>query len=544
MVLIVLASLVFISADDSVSGYCCEKLSNNGLLCQNVLDSAQCDQNFEVSFKGMSCDQTSFCTLGTCVDQVQGICSENVPQQKCKSDEGGYWTSDPLEEVNQCQVGCCTYGDSAALVTETRCILLSADSGLEADFNNNIVDEASCIASIPSNTKGACVYENDLGTRKCQITTHPECTDISKDAEFYEGELCSNPSLETICGMTENTVCSNYDVYFVDSCGNIANIYDSNKVEDTDYWTTIQDPTCDDGFGNKNSVECGACEPNLGSKCGNYKETNSQKPDKGTNICASLDCEYNGETYLHGESWCAQSPILSEIDIEGDVGEEIRVSNPNVTNENLPGSRYTVLECRNGQVLETACDGFRNEVCAETYYDINDDGNKDDEDYTVAACVANRWQGCKVLINKEDCEDSSISDCQWIDYGSEDVGLCAPKFAPGFDFWEESTSGAEICKSVSTSCTIKYEVSIIRNPKKNERVDKCVENCYCIPGYEDGDAKNKYENKKPSWHPKSYEEWISKLDLMCSALGDCGSKVNYIGESGSNLKEVVDTSQI
>lgn len=529
-----------ISADDSSTGYCCERLADEGLWCQNVLDTAECDSNYDVSTKGMSCDQTSFCTLGTCVDQSEGICSSNVPQQKCTVEDGGYWTSDSIDDVSQCQVGCCVYGNNAALTTETRCILLSAQSGVEADFDSTTTNEATCLASVDTGTDGACVYENSLGTTKCERLTRSECSSSYDNSDFYEGELCSNPDLGTICGMSENTICSGYDVYFVDTCGNLGNIYDASKVDDVNYWSTIQDAECDDGSGNIGSKTCGQCEPNLGSKCQNYQDANENKPNYGDNICADLRCEYNGKTYYNGESWCADYSFTSAINIVGDAGSETRVSNVDETTENVPGSSYEVLECRDGQILQTQCDYYRNEVCAQSYFDLNSNNKEDDSDYTVASCVANRWEGCILLNDSSSCEDTTNVDCQWVPFG-DNAGICVPKFSPGFDFWSADTSGSAICNSVSTSCTVGYSYSILKSESNGERMKNCVSNCYCIPGYVRGesDVKDKKEGDYPF---DSYDDYIASLNLVCSAMGDCGSKVNYIGKEGADLGTIINTA--
>ena len=236
---------------------------------------------------------------------------------------------------------------------------------------------------------------------------------------------------------------------------------------------------------------------------------------------------------LHGETWCEENSIA------------------NLKGKNSPGSRYYRFMCYNGEVIIEPCAEFRNEICIES--EVND--------FSVAGCVANKWQDCVSQTNKTECENSYMRDCKWISgysvlknedgkilafTGTEDnkiPGTCVPKYAPGFDFYAETGNGGEICSLGTQACVVRYEIGILASKKKlsqkdwDEKMEKCVENCYCIPGYTSGKAKDKYENNKPSWHPKSYDEWVKLANEICTAFGDCGTKKNYLGGSG-DIKEI------
>jgi len=67
--------------------------------------------------------------------------------------------------------------------------------------------------------------------------------------------LCSHPGLNTKCAMSESTKCEGDDVYFVDTCGNLANVYDASKINNQDYWSRIQEPTC-----SASTAGCGNCD--------------------------------------------------------------------------------------------------------------------------------------------------------------------------------------------------------------------------------------------------------------------------------------------
>ncbi len=566
--LIAIGGFQIVNAQEA--GFCCERLANNGPWCQLVTDQSDCATGLNPltgdQYKSLptSCEQSSFCTVGTCVNQREGTCLEGVPQQTCNTENGGYWVNSPKNEVPQCTLGCCILGNNAFLGTSTQCTYQSGLSGIQAEFNPSITDEVACVANVLDDVEGACVYENDLGTRTCQRITKGEC-DLLGSGEFAAGQLCSAQDLNTICGPSKQTSCEGYDVYYLDSCGNKANIYDSNQYNNQSYWTYIEDNApCDNGLGNKDSRTCGQCEYYAGSICGVADSTN---PVYGDLVCKSLDCgsyDSNGngridgeeDNYKHGEKWCATFSDLSDINVEGNNLS----TKGDVFDENLPGSRYVQLECRNGEVLETPCDGYRNTVCAEDYYDLNENDKQDSGDFRTAECVVNKWQDCALQSSESSCLDQNNRDCQWIsglsrlnedgDYFAKDSsgqpGTCVPSFAPGFDFWDDTTDSVPACGLASTECAVKYEVSWIRNRERaladkeiEERIGLCTENCYCIPGYEKGMAKNKYERED---HPfDSYEEWVASLNLVCSALGDCGDKVNFIGEKGEQREDVIDS---
>lgn len=555
------------------AGFCCERLNNNGAWCQLAADQSDCETGLNPitgdQYKSLptSCEQSSFCTLGTCVNQREGTCLEGVPQQICNTENGGYWINKPKEEVPQCKLGCCIFGNNAFLGTATQCTYQSALSGIEAEFNPSITNEVECVANVLDDEEGACVYTNELGTRTCQRITKGECDTLPLDTEFSVGHLCSDQELNTICGPTKRTTCDGYDVYYEDSCGNKANIYDSNQYNNQSYWTYIyNNAPCDDGLGNKESRTCGQCEYYSGSICG---VANSISPVYGDNICISLDCgsyDSNGngkidsdeKTYKHGEKWCATYSALSNIKIDNDTLS----TSGNLINQNLPGSRYVQLECRNSEILETPCDGYRGTICAEDYYDLNGNNKQDSSDFRIAECIPNRWEDCVLQTTEQDCSNQDSRDCQWITgigrlnedgsyfakTSSGEPASCVPKFAPGFDFWANTTDSVPSCALANTECVVTYEVSWIRNRERaladkeiEDRISKCSGNCYCIPGYKDGMAKNKYEKNKPAWHPKSYESWITSLNLVCSSLGDCGNKLNYIGEPGEERDDTIDS---
>ena len=283
--------------------YCCEK-TTTGAWCQNA-PAEKCDADFRKV--PTSCEATSYCKLGCCYDSQEGTCMENTPQKVCE-DNNGIWGDNAKCEIPQCDLGCCLIGDQAAFVTQTRCKRLSSLYGLEIDFRTSIQNEVQCIASATSDVKGACVFEKEF-EKTCLFTTKRDCLDMkaknSTNAEFHEGFLCSAEELGTICGPSEKTKCveGKDEVYFVDTCGNPANIYDSSKIKSKEYWSKIygKEESCNPSSSNANSKNCGNCDYFLGSTCKDYKQTGDKiKPNKGNYIWCDLGCEFDGKTYQHG----------------------------------------------------------------------------------------------------------------------------------------------------------------------------------------------------------------------------------------------------
>lgn len=494
-------TIFFIQFSSSQLSYCCEK-TTEGAWCQNAPE-IQCNINFKKA--PTSCESTSYCKLGTCIDSQEGTCSENTPQVVCE-DNGGVWSDEPMENLAQCQLGCCTIGDQTAYVTQTRCKRLSSLYGLETDYRTDINSELECIVTSQPDMEGACVFTSEF-ERTCLRTTKAECQEFERsadkdDVEFFEETLCSDETLGTNCGPSRQTTCSEGDdaVYFLDTCGNLANVYDSAKVDDKEYWSRIYDKDESCGYdsltGNANSDSCGNCDYFFGSTCKDYTILDdSARPDVGNYICADLSCEYDDETYEHGETWCGTN---NEEDLEG---------------YNVPGTSYYRYVCYNGEVTVEPCADYRQEVCIQE--DIEIDGA---DDYSVAACVVNRWQNCFNQYNSEDCENSDERDCSWVEgerfdgetknLEENEQGYCIPTIAPGFDFWESTTSAKDTCGLASTTCTVTYEDKLLSK-------EKIVSGEECLT-----------------------QEWREDREAKCVTLGDCSGGFskppNYLDIAGYN----------
>ncbi len=457
---------------------CCEK-TKEGMYCQDVLNIGECDANFRA--ENTECRETDYC-LGCCIDDVQGTYDKSVPEILCE----GRWEADKNCNVAGSDLGCCVTGEDIAYTSEQNCEKLSEQLGLEKDYRANM-SETDCIGLRNQAKKGACVFEGS----NCQILSQQECLSLTRDESmFHEGLLCTSPSLNTICEKTEMTTCveGKDEVYFLDSCGNPSNIYDSTRINDIRYWNTIfeKKDSCNSNSGNADSRSCGNCDKVLGGICSQAEEI---KPSIGDFICQSTSCQYNGKTYKNGESWCVYE---SKIDQGDDV----------------VGSRHTKLLCSLGEVQEEPCRDYRQEICVQDTIEIE---NVTQEEMTHAECVVNPWREC---IDNEECPAKKcIKKSINIDEFSFD--LCTPRYPPGFEFLEKgkqttsTTSGSnakktigskEICKKADQTCTVIY----IKNMAGS---CECDTNCGC-----------------------EEEDFTNQMNEMCRSLGDCGAYVNVAGK--------------
>lgn len=547
---------IFLFVNISAISTCCEK-TTSGAYCQQITSSALCS----VGARNVptSCEATSYCKTGTCIDDKEGICLSS-PRVTCENN-GGHWDERASKDIPQCQPGCCVLQEQTAFVPQTRCERFSSMYGLETNFLANVQTEAECVALANPSEKGACVFENDKAQNTCELTTKKECQDkktANPTAKFHSGYLCSAESLETICGPRGGTRCveGKDGVYFKDTCGNPGNIYDYSKLNDDNYWTFIQDPdpaTCSI-INAKDSASCGNCDYNLGSIC---KQTRTgESVSYGDNICRNLDCVgYSGQGFTgtngnypkHQEAWCAQS--------NGAKGGIIATSgNITGTGNNAPGSQYFQLMCYNGEVIPTNCDngvadGARAKICIES--NLGTEANP----FRNAICRDNLWQSCASINNSKDCNNNQVVDCKWLGNGyfftSEGLGnkterdelktntavpsgTCIPLYAPGFVRNVESTSqnGADTCKVSTANCVVQYDFSLLdlvlglKDKLKAgtltlaEKKKLCKKNCQCLEyGVE--------------------ENWYSTVNGICSSLGDCGMKKNVLGISGEPV-DVID----
>jgi len=535
-----IALLVIISVNlayaetPAFTNVCCEK-TTYGAWCQNN-NPDNCNSAFRKT--PTSCDATSYCRAGCCYNSQEGICMENTPQLVCQMNNGT-WADSAECKIPQCNLGCCLVGDQAAFTTLVRCKKIAGFYGTAVNFKTDVNSESECIALTQAPDKGACVFDLDF-ERTCKFTTRGDCEAMKGKGNatvgnitFYNDYLCSAEELGTNCAPTEKTICieGRDEVYFQDSCGNAADIYDSGKINDKAYWKKIIQKKDSCGFnkqgGNANSQGCGNCDYFSGSYCRVFDKSKDKKPTYGDNVCRDLNCykTSDGNNYRHGESWCVYDA-------------------PTGNGKDVAGSRGWKHVCIAGEELVEPCDDFRQEIC------IQDKISTDKGDFQQAGCAANKWQDCVAQRTQKDCENQDKRDCMWINdvigsailgsrisqttttqkagtyqtntfgsttsttgkvvatgnaglLGGDDSssstpevvtlkgGVCVPNYPPGLKFWTDEASG--ICSLGNAQCEVEMEKKGLLGGS-----EKAVKNGECL------DAS-----------------WEAKNEQICQALGDC-----------------------
>lgn len=541
--ILVLFSSIFVLSLMSIASaevlYCAEKTKEGGI-CQMV---SRDEVNESYDYAPIVCRETAFCKLGTCVNREDGTCTPNTNKATCEIRDRGLWYDQAKEDVAACRPGCCIMGQEVAFVNSAICKSIGSDHGVDIIFRRDVRTQSECFALEETPYEGACVFPQDEEGTRCERTTRGEC--VQKGGEvFHEGLLCTAGDLSD-CGPDRTRTRIHRDkVYFVDTCGNLANVYDENKIADfDDYWTYIQDPDC--GPVGSASETCGDCSYRRGTIAAEYDAGEYGMPDNppenGTNVCREIGCEYIDpwtetiQEFQHGESWCAHMPgtyynenhewedgkegrglPLNLTEVKEDLKSDyVRIEGGLPTPDyNLPGSVYVQLSCYDGEIYHEKCGDFaRNSVCMEGYNDAR--GKRE------AACFPNPAARCLENLNKASCEENMF--CKWIpgyavsglfighglDEMEEELGLiyednieryddlqgqCYPLISPGTDFW--TAEGQEQCSDMGGIPgegieNVLYETGIwdfqtrasFAEDDVQSAAERCIDNCWAIPGY-------------------------------------------------------------
>ncbi|MCK4997012.1 hypothetical protein KAS08_01795 [Candidatus Pacearchaeota archaeon] len=512
----IMSDKAIVTAITSEASYCCER-TRDGASCQNAPES-ECSPSAKAA--PTSCESTSYCKTGTCYNSKEGLCMSNTPQVTCEADGDNTWDARPMNQVPQCQLGCCIIADQAAFVTLTKCKKMSTEFGVANNYRSDIADELSCIAMAQSQDMGACVYERDY-ERVCDFTTRNECgaadgIETSEGAEiitssekkFYKDFLCSNDDLATTCARQATTECYQGDVYWVDSCGNKENVYAGDSdAEKADSWANgkVASPSV--------NAE-GDCNYLAGTRCAAKEGIFNSGVEHECRLTVCRDRDDNPRK--NGESWCVSPGLegVNEYDYDyKNPGE----SDYTGSSADKVGSRYFREICIDGEVVVEPCSDYRNEICIQDEIITQDVS----EGFGTAACRVNRWQDCAAQVWQDDCE-SGARDCQWrIPVKGMNVeesvlgnyGVCVPNFPPGLKFWEDSSS-EEVCKQGNVECTVEFERGIF---------DK-------IGDWKGGEGAG-FEAKTNEECLE--EDWALSANGICASLGDCGGYVNYNEDLGA-----------
>jgi hypothetical protein len=472
-------------------------IDKNGAYCQEY-PSESCNSECTSScFPGKRSD-FSQCQLGTCYDTDLGLCNAGTPKATCENNGGTWYAQTPV----QCTRGCCLVGpdgsggaQQAKFTTQQECTYLSQQNGFPTVWDGQVNNEFQCLSKVRTQQEGACVlnFIDEEQKYNCEFTSQIKC--LNKGGEFYSGQLCTNTQLNTICERTENTQCfeDKDGVYFVDSCGNRANIYDSSKLNNAQYWNSVVSLEQSCSLDASGQQKCGNCNYIEGSVCGKPQNGLDSSAIYGQYVCKDLSCiDQDGVKHDHGESWCA---FDSQIGLDGSDG----------TNQeravDLPGTKHYRLSCNEGVIkVDNNCAEFRNSICVEQ--DVK-------PDFTNAQCRVNNGALCTSYNEDKDklaqCETNPDCYLKHVEIDKFTFDVCAPKYPPGFELGTDKAQpdSEAICSAATQTCTY-YE------KKGLDGRWSCKVNCACKSA-----------------------EFAETMNNFCMSLGDCGTKSNLAGEIGN-----------
>ncbi|MDP3917037.1 MAG: hypothetical protein Q8Q42_02000 [Nanoarchaeota archaeon] len=462
LIYIIISSLVISPASAQSDVGCCSD-DGNGNYCVPTTNN-----NCSGQWNSASCEQTSFCSLGCCLDGNDGTCSDNVPRVNCEREVNSTFQNDvSCDAISSCQQGCCSLGNEHLFTTQAECtnVILNNYPTLNSNdaWDGSITDEATCFSLGQEDDLGCCVDSDGFAaTASCVWTNQGSCPTAGEEdssstgSGFYNDIFCSNPNLGCSCTPHAYKQCGgqdNEDVYWVDSCGNLEEI-----VDDCDPLSRDGGNICTENSGDAycKSVDCVTTV--------DLKKTNPDDPKIGG---------YR----LNGESWCTY---------ESGVGGYF----------DRPGSRHYRNICINGEELVEECKDYREEICVQS--GVSEEGVIDN----VAKCV-----DLKTFpkIDLEKYQETNDADESMINPGEKgyDDETASSIFAPSVDrgskFWKNKN--ADRCENGDSECTVVYVRKVWGAPYTCEVGCECEEDSYL-------ESSNDY----------------------CKMWGDCGADVNILGK--------------
>jgi hypothetical protein len=491
---------------------------------------------------------------GCCFNPTNGLCSLNSESSSCVSP--GEFFSSTTCDVDACAMGCCSLGTFTEYTTSRQCYLESTARGFDPSTNFNLgFNQEECSFLARQLEVGACLL-GDYPPYECSIKTRAEC----QTDRFYENTTCTNTLLNTTCNITTNTMCNNGNVYTRDSCLN-----PDQLVSECSYQNSL---IC--SVQNSTYAYCKSLDCSNGKKNGERWCNHSESPINPGDRFFSQYC-LNGNIYTEPcadfrMDYCLDSPFK---DVFGDQREVpftngaceqnpwekcIQANSEVLGGPSSQGSNQGSILAGEERIskLEESCEeDFCNifepemtssekdklkEFSESTNYDyagLKEDSTELLKSLGLEICFPKIQPGLELSSKAATTKDSLCSlgnyqtnvvfrkDCDDTKFGILSLWTIDVFCHWGLDI-EDPTGNSEVntklmqYEAMTTGTTYQWQdweqIFICKNGNK-----------YC--DLADNDASVLPVN--PSV--------LAALSARCNALGDCGGKVNWIGNSGSSL---------
>jgi hypothetical protein len=505
IILAISLALLFLPFSKAQVG-CCE-LTKSGAVCQEV-DGSECEPG---NWTQTSCESAYACKMGCCIDNQQGVCTQNTPRKSCQLSATVTFNEDADCKVGACTKGCCVIGLTPYYVTDIGCKQLAKSLGAQYIFQSGM-SQQDCIDSLNKLERGCCKTDG-----ACLYMLDAEC-DLQGGNKL--GGYCAQPPASTYC-----TQCSPYaskgcvdfdeDVHYFDSCGNPEDVFmDCNNATNSrcqvvDGEAKCVGTQCTDSFGTHNygSSWCGYYDENL-------DPLEKVDPDKklGRNAIG-----WSAWTY-----YCGANGTIKVI-------------------PSKPGGKQLCIEFEKGD------NGYADYILnpADTCSTLTEDQCKDSwacfwtdnfTEYSNMKSWTTSWWNKKIPAGFED-KASNLDICnpdviQWLitpgtrfsrdiydclrglfrkrEAGTPALTKCLPKYP---------TSDTENCNLGSAFVTV-YEKN---NPAVTCAGWRCMQNCEA--GGADPDLCTGGQGPKVNT-PQREANWTIAMAKRCRSLGKCGAYIN------------------
>ena len=390
----------------SFNGCCQETI--NGDFCVNAPEEL-CKPG---KYNPLRCENLNLpqCQVGTCIDPVDGICTNSVSKLQCGNGEF-YAGAKP----NKCNFGGCILGGGCSYISKSECEIRSKKEGLRTvNFDAVATSSLECYQRHIASQELGCCVPPETSSASCSMTTKGKCG----NGVFQRGDRCTD--LVTKCPECQETQigCSEFGDWVIETNSCDGTI---NQVKQCDLSQNLKCGKKSNGDYDCIDTSCNVGDTFIVEEYNIYEDELGYETFKvwGRSILGNEDIRDNGE------SWC----VLTDRKNSYRPLETLDTKSYDLPSA---GFRYSVYSCIDGKIEVNSCGVFRDTICMS-----------DNLPFESAGCVSNQWRECMAIGNNEgDCKAIGKElggMCHW---DTEKRNECWPKYPPGYSDFYEATQAS------------------------------------------------------------------------------------------------------